>query len=293
MNKKTITDKSYGYKRLDPIPSQNEVEKFYATEFYESNNKYFNNSSLLVQEEQSDFFNMRWEKIKENIVNFYSLPESKKIFDIGFGFAQALRYFDKLGFEVSGIEPSTEGYEYAKSKGLEVYHSGIEDFDCIRGKHFDIVLLLNVLEHLREPEVILKNIKDQVLNPDGLLVIDVPNDFNIFQEIANKEYGLNEWWVVAPNHINYFSHESLSRLLEGCGYKIVNCTSTFPIDLFLLFGDNYIGDLQKGKTCHNKRVNFEKLMVKYGKQNELEELYKSFARMNIGRGISIYATPIN
>ena len=48
--RKVIEDKEYGYLRLDPIPSKEEVNEFYAKEFYISNDKYFNNSSLDVQQ---------------------------------------------------------------------------------------------------------------------------------------------------------------------------------------------------------------------------------------------------
>ena len=292
MKANTIKDTESGFLRVDPIPSQEDVEKFYAKEFYDFNNQYFNNSSLLVQQEQSDFFNSRWKNIYELSKNFFKGDLSNKsVFDIGFGFAQALVYLKSKGLNVSGLEPSQEGVDYAKSKNIEAYHTGIKNFDVVKVKH-DIVLLMNVLEHLRNPKQTLLNIKDQLLAPNGLLVIDVPNDFNDFQVVANKEYDLDEWWVYPPNHINYFSHSSLKNLLEASGYKIVHCTASFPLDMFLLFGDQYIGNPELGRECHNKRVNFEELMRKHGKSDKLKAFYDSLADLNLGRSISVYATPI-
>lgn len=292
MKAKTIVDPDYGYVRVDPVPTQEEVEKFYAKDFYDANAKYFNNSALLVQLEQSDFFNSRWRAIFEKSKEFFGGDlKDKTLFDIGFGFAQALIYFKSKGLTVSGLEPSLEGVEYARKNGIDAVHTGIENFDAINNK-YDLVLLMNVLEHLREPKQTLLNIKDQLLNKNGLLVIDVPNDFNDFQIVANKEYSLNEWWVLPPNHINYFSHDSLQNLLKGCGYKIVHCTASFPIDLFLLFGDQYIGNPELGRACHNKRVKFEELMVKHGKEEKLNAFYDALAKLNLGRAISVYATPI-
>ena len=46
----------------------------------------------------------------------------------------------------------------------------------------------------------------------------------IWQVVANEEYKLDEWWVYPPNHINYFSHSTLKRLLEGCGFEVVHLT---------------------------------------------------------------------
>ena len=292
MKANIVVDSKYGFKRVDPIPTQAEVEKFYAKEFYDANAIYFNNSSLLVQQEQSDFFNSRWKAVYDQAASFFGEAiKNKTVFDIGFGFAQALIYLKNKGLSVSGLEPSIEGVEYAKSNGINAIHTGIENFEVIEQKS-DIVLLLNVLEHLREPEKTLVNIKDQLLNENGLLVIDVPNDFNDFQTVANAEFNLDEWWVFPPNHINYFSHESLQNLLKGCGYKIVNCTASFPLDIFLLFGDQYVGNPKLGRECHNKRVKFEELMVKHGKEEKLKEFYKALAELNLGRAISVYATPI-
>ena len=102
---------------------------------------------------------------------------------------------------------------------------------------------------------------------------------------------LDEWWVLSPNHINYFSHATLQNLCEGCGFKIVHKTCSFPMELFLLFGDVYIGDAQLGSVCHEKRVKFEKLMRKHGMMSEMDDLYAAFANLNLGRTALIYVTP--
>lgn len=194
------------------------------------------------------------------------------------------------GLDVSGLEPSIEGVEYAREHGINAYHTGIENFNVVGDEKFDMVLLMNVLEHLREPEQTIMNIKRSLLKKDGLLVIDVPNDFNDFQMVADKEYGLDEWWFLPPNHINYFSHDTLQKLLKGCGFEIVHCTASFPLDMFLLFGDQYVGNPELGRECHNKRVNFEKLMSKHGKSDKLKAFYQSMAKLNLGRSVTVYAS---
>jgi SAM-dependent methyltransferase len=289
---KVINDPEYGFLRVEPVPTQQEVEKFYADEFYSANAVYFNNSALSLQLEQKGFFDSRWESIYNIANNFFEGNiANKSVFDIGFGFAQALLYLKTKGLVVSGLEPSKEGVDYALSHGVEAYHVGIEDFDCVGSQTFEMVLLLNVLEHLRNPVDTLQNIKTQLLKSNGLLVIDVPNDFNDFQVIANEEYNLNEWWVYPPNHINYFSPTSLKKLLADCGYEVVHCESSFPLDMFLMFGDVYVGNSTLGRECHNKRVQFEALMRKHNKHEKLSKLYQALADLDLGRTFTIYATP--
>ncbi len=288
---KIIADPEYGFLRLETIPTQKEVEEFYAQDFYASNQQYFNNSALQLQTEQKAFFDTRWERVYDVCKQHHKIMEEKTVFDIGFGFAQALLFFKSKGLTVSGIEPSQEGVDYAKANGLDdVFYASIEDYKITQGKKYDIVLLLNVLEHLREPAKTLQNIKQYLMNENSILVIDVPNDFNVFQQVANAEYGLNEWWVLPPNHINYFSHSSLSNLLEKTGYKVFKKDASFPLDMFLTFGDVYIGKPDLGRSCHNKRTNFEHLMLKYNKKETLYSLYESFANLDIGRNAIVYAT---
>ncbi|MHB8840893.1 MAG: class I SAM-dependent methyltransferase, partial [Candidatus Aquicultor sp.] len=202
---KVIADPVYGYLRVDPVPAQEEVERYYQEDFYSSEYKQFNDSTIEVQTEEKDFFDSRWVSLYSISTELLGGLSGRSLFDIGFGFAQALLYFRDKGLDVSGLEPSPEGVEYAKQQGLEVFQAGIEDFSCVGSRRFDIVTLLNVLEHLRQPAETLTNIKKKLLKPGGLLIIDVPNEFNDFQVVADTEFNLNEWWVCPPNHINYFS----------------------------------------------------------------------------------------
>lgn len=286
-----VTDSAHAFLRADPIPAQQEVKEYYKQEFYSSDCRRFNDSSLQVQVEEEDFFLSRWEGIYSKCIEHFG-HGSLSLFDIGFGFSQALLYFRDRGFAVSGLEPSPEAVEYARSKGLQVYNAGIEDFECVGERRFDVVTLLNVLEHLRDPAATLGNIKSKLLRAGGLLVVDVPNEFNDFQTIANEEYNLKSWWVCPPNHINYFSATSLKKLLVDCGYSIFHAEASFPMEIFMLMGDVYVGNGDLGRTCHDKRVKFEYLMRKYGKKGKLAKLYQLLAELDLGRQVVVYAKSV-
>ena len=292
MDHNIIADPRYGYLRLDPIPSQEEVDRLYREEFYAENARYFNNSALGIQLEQSAYFNARWQRLFEVYSSFYGDDVSdRSLFDIGFGFAQALIYLKSKGFSASGLESSFEGVEYARENDIAAYHTGIDKLRELDEQSHDLVLILNVLEHLREPANTLADIRENLLKADGMLVVEVPNDFNDFQVVANQEYNLDQWWVLAPNHINYFSHQSLQSLLQQCGYTVVHCEAAFPLEIFLLFGDQYVGNAELGRQCHEKRVNFEMLLRKHGKSNALNAFYKSLAELGLGRSSIVYAKP--
>lgn len=293
MKYKIIRDHSYGYLRVDPLPTQEEVEQYYKEEFYSSSYEGFNDSALETKLEEVTFFESQYEDIFSVCETYFKEMNGRSMFEIGFGFGQALEYFHTKQLQVSGLEPAPEGVKYAQNKGFDVFCSGVENFDCVGSKRFDIVLLLNVLEHLREPAKTLITIKKKLLKNNGLLIIDVPNEFNDFQCVANEAYSLDEWWVVPPNHINYFTVKSLEQLLDKCGYKVFYKKASFPMELFLLMGDVYVKDGKLGKSCHNKRQNFEQLMKKHGKKEKLDKLYETLAELELGRQIIMYAYPSN
>jgi SAM-dependent methyltransferase len=293
MKKNIIKDANHGYLRVDPIPSVAEVEKYYKEDFYAESNNFFNDSSLEVQLSDQEFFNSRWKRYYEILENYFENLEDKNIYDIGFGYAQTLLYFKSKGLKCSGIEPSKEGVDFALENGINGKVGGIEDENSYKSESKqDVVMMINVLEHLRTPFETLCNIKDNLISDNGILIIDVPNEFNDFQLAANAENNLNDWWICPPKHINYFSPSSLKILLKNSGFEIIKQEASFPIEMFLLFGDMYVGDATLGSECHKKRVNFEKVMIKNGFKNKLNAFYESLAELELGRQITIYAKPI-
>lgn len=56
-----------------------------------------------------------------------------------------------------------------------------------------------------------------------------------------------------PDHINYFDFHGIEILLENLGFGIVLKTSDFPMELFLLMGEDYIENYKVGIKCHQKK----------------------------------------
>jgi hypothetical protein len=98
--------------------------------------------------------------------------------------------------------------------------------------------------------------------------------------------------VNTHHHLNYFNHQSLLGLVQKHRFNIEKVSSTFPIDLFLMMGDNYIENDVLGRACHEKRMNFELLLHKAGLDNLRDELYKKFSECGLGREVLIYARKI-
>lgn len=271
-----------GFKHVIPIPTPDELEKLYKEEFYSTEKPKY----LERHREDQKWWNLvyqdRYDVFEENIPN-----ECRSILDIGSGPGFFLLEGKKRGWKTLGIEPSKQAVENSKSLGLDIIEDLFSPSLANESGKFDVVHMNNVLEHIPDPRSILKAIYN-LIKHGGLLCVSVPNDYNPFQQVLREVCNYEPYWVAPPEHINYFNVESLERLFKKMGFEVILKEATFPIDLFLLMGDNYIGDDLTGRACHEKRKHFE-LALKKGKHNKLKrDLYGHFADLGVGRELTIY-----
>lgn len=124
-----------------------------------------------------------------------------------------------------------------------------------------------------------------------MLIIEVPNDYNPLQNVVKTVLEKNEYWLHPPIHVNYFTFESLTDLLKNHGFEIVYRDTTFPLELFLLMGNDYIQNDALGKQKHIERINLE-INLNQGNPTLKRNLYSKFAELNLGRTIILYAKKI-
>lgn len=288
MNKLKKT--KHGFMQITPSPSYEEVDKFYREDFYADEYKYFNDSSLDVQNSDLEYNKKLWESDHSSLNQYYN-GELKTILDIGCGWCKYLEWCKSNGYDVVGLDPSPESSEYGKSLNIDVRTSNFEQMVDL-DKRFDLVVLKNVLEHVIEPESFLSQINKNYMGSGSLLQIEVPNEFNPLQVSAQRLHGLNDWWVAPPAHLNYFSKDSLRNLCEAVGFKLVKVKSSFPMEMFLLMGKQYVGNSQLGSECHSLRKNFEQNLIDMGQVDLLDDLYQKLAELDIGRQINMVVRKI-
>jgi len=100
-------------------------------------------------------------------------------------------------------------------------------------RRFDRVLLLDVLEHLRNPERILEQCH-QTMKREGLLIVSLPNIANIAVRLmllfGRFEYA--ERGLLDKTHLRFFTRKTGRRMLERAGYIILEEKETvIPVEL--------------------------------------------------------------
>ena len=148
--------------------------------------------------------------------------------------------------------------------------------------------LNNVLEHIPDPAHLIA-LAHGLLEPGGLICINVPNDFSPLQIAAMGAAGTDDWWVAPPHHLNYFDFESLTALLTRLGFEPAARTTSFPMEAFLMMGENYIGDPALGRACHNRRKKFDLAFEAAGLKETRRAFYRALAEAGLGREAVVIA----
>jgi 2-polyprenyl-3-methyl-5-hydroxy-6-metoxy-1,4-benzoquinol methylase len=92
--------------------------------------------------------------------------------DIGAGGGEVVFAATQAGFHAKGIEPNKGYSEFARANyGIEVSTAHLDD---VSNEQFSVITMFHVLEHMPSPQKVFRRLHE-LLQPDGLLVIEVPN----------------------------------------------------------------------------------------------------------------------
>ncbi|WP_417789265.1 methyltransferase domain-containing protein [Terasakiella pusilla] len=272
-----------GFKHMIPLPSYEQLKTFYEEEFYQAEKEDYLQKSVDEWLWLDFEFGDRLARAEQSLGSH----SERTVLDIGTGpggFLQVAKARNWIGL---GIEPSDHAASFARQNGLEV-HTGFFDAEwAAQMGQFDLVHMSEVLEHVPEPSKLL-NLAVSKVKPGGMIVVSVPNDFNPLQEAVIRQDNAESWWVVPDHHLNYFDFESLENLLRHAGLNIVNRSTNFPMEMFLLMGENYRGASDIGKKCHKRRMTFD-ISLGQRKPEARRALYESLASAGLGRLAIVYA----
>lgn len=140
-----------------------------------------------------------------------------RLLDMGCGEGTTLQAFRNRGWEICGVDISAEAIAEARKKlpdaTLEV--ADLEETRVELGR-FDLVRLDNVLEHVIDPEKVLRAARGY-LAPGGELAVYVPHGRSLSLRLWGSR-SVSHW---VPFHLNLFTERSLSELILRAGFASV------------------------------------------------------------------------
>lgn len=137
------------------------------------------------------------------------------ILEIGAGFGLFSSLLSKDGkFKINVIEPYLSTDYLKGKKHVVVYNCPLESFLIKNRNKYDLIVLLDVLEHLLDPYNIMGQLKTR-LKTNGLIVIQLPNYRSFMAKLCLK-WG---WWMI-EDHKYHFSVDAIKTLLMKNKFKI-------------------------------------------------------------------------
>ena len=206
-------------------------------EFYEQNYAPYKDTARRVYDR------LFFKKSNEILLSFpsYIKIEDSKVLDVGCGAGECLVTFAWHGAEVTGITPRQVEVDTAKTwlkdskmEGTVIKGTG-EDLSFIMDNSFDIILLIQTIEHVQDINKVISEIY-RVLKPNGFLRITGPNNLQPYEGhyktlwlpfcpkwIAKKyvKWILNKDPLILDN-INYMTRHGMMKRLNQHGFKHIS-----------------------------------------------------------------------
>ena len=150
---------------------------------------------------------------------------SRQLVEVGAGFGTFCSVAQQAGAfqSVTAIEPTPEMAQACRDRDVDVIEKRIEDID---GEQLaaDVAVAFEVIEHLFQPRQFLHQAAT-LLQTGGLLVVSCPNGQG-FDIATLREQSL----AVDPEHVNLFNPNSLSQLVQSCGFEMLEVTTPGRLD---------------------------------------------------------------
>jgi SAM-dependent methyltransferase len=161
-------------------------------------------------------------KVKEIMRMFQRNGISPKtICEVGCGAGEVLRLLQmRMDSECifSGYEISPQAFELSKSRENERLHFKLQDFVEEKDAYFDLILVLDVLEHMENPYDLLRDLKSK----SSYKIIQFPLDISVRSVFRDQIVTYRETF----GHIHYFTKSIALRMLEEMGYEVLDCFYT-------------------------------------------------------------------
>ena len=152
------------------------------------------------------------------------MPSGVRVLDVGCGAGviTLIANADKSN-EVHGIEPDPDRAKVSAERGL-IMECGLLDAAYFeRRGQFDVIMMIDVLEHLVDPQAMLALVK-QGLRPGGCVLISVPNvaHWTVRLKLLFGRFDYTETGIMDATHLRWFYEGSIRHLVEGQGFRITD-----------------------------------------------------------------------
>jgi 2-polyprenyl-3-methyl-5-hydroxy-6-metoxy-1,4-benzoquinol methylase len=185
-----------------------------------------------------------------------SVRAGSRVLGIGAAEGSVAKLLVDRGCRVWAVEADERAAREAALVCERVITGDVERLDLsgtLGGARFDVVLFLDVLEHLRDPQDVLKR-STEWLAPGGQIIASIPNVAHgaVRLSLLRGTFAYTERGLLARTHLRFFDRQAVEALFRDAGLDIRDrlrvtrgLTETeIPIDLSA-FPPNVVSDIER------------------------------------------------
>ena len=168
---------------------------------------------------------LRGSIIRSNLVNLFNKDRDAyiNVLEVGCGSGATLIYIKNLykNSNLYGIEKGKNSAKIA-SEFADIINEDVEKVNFSYEKNFfDYIILGDVLEHLKDPWKLLKNL-NLYLKSDGYILAIIPNimHISVIREIINGSFTYQEEGILNKDHLRFFTLKEIYKMFETCNLQV-------------------------------------------------------------------------
>ena len=167
---------------------------------------------------------------------FEAVPEGARVLDVGCATGYLAAALAQRGARVTGVEADPGAAARARERGVEVTEGDVEDPAVLAAlpRELDVVVLADVLEHLRDPAAVLSATR-ALLAPEGVAVVSLPNvaHWTARRELLRGRYPRADHGIFDRSHLRFFTRATAHDLAAQAGFAVARerfATSSLPLE---------------------------------------------------------------
>jgi O-antigen biosynthesis protein len=155
----------------------------------------------------------------------------RKVLEVGCHTGYFSRVLRAHGCQVVGVEINAEAAARAIDDGFDVRVGSVED-PALRAdlpREFDVLLLMDVLEHLVDPWTALRSLRER-LRPDGRALISLPNVacWTVRSALLRGRWEYTRDGLLDRTHLRFFTFDTARALIRESGFTLTEWWATMP-----------------------------------------------------------------
>jgi 2-polyprenyl-3-methyl-5-hydroxy-6-metoxy-1,4-benzoquinol methylase len=207
-----------GLQSVYPMPSEDEIQKYYRADYFtrRTDRGYDNYFSEKMKREIERIIQLNLKDL-----NFYehekSIAGERRVLDIGCAAGYFVSFMRDRNWHAEGIDISRECVDYAR----EVMKQRVIQGNYLNvhfKERFHLITLWATIEHLHHPDRVLRKISND-LEDSGMLFLSTCRVGGInFMKFFGKKWRFYNF----PEHLFFFSYETIKKLLEQNGLRLLD-----------------------------------------------------------------------